>query len=140
MCTRTNTTTSKLLSAYCGYVDQAGMGDPASVSFVPTQRQISIQPQVKAHDDPVAVLSALLLWSRNLTGVTADWVRTDTDSLHITISGRLASGIRLQIYSAFPYERATHLVYLEHELVESVSLDELGFLAAELHSGTPATT
>lgn len=136
---RTESNTNKLLAAYTGYVAQHTMADPASLRFAPSELQIDVQPQVQAFTDPVAVLSALLLWSRGLTGVTAAWWRTETDHLHISIDGRLGCGVRMHLYSGFAYRHAAELVYLEPGQRETATLDELCFLAAELHTNpTPA--
>ncbi|WP_020495666.1 hypothetical protein [Sciscionella marina] len=137
MCTRTNTKTSTLMAAYAGYADSVGMPEPTSIHLRPEDLELDIHPRVQAYTDPVAVLSSLLLWTRNLHGITGTWRRTTGESLHISITGRLNSGVRVTVYDGIDYQAAAGLVYLEPEQSESVALDELSFLAAELH-GTPA--
>lgn len=136
---RTETSTNKLIGAYTGYVHRTGVGDPVMLHFEPDALRIAVQPKVAATSDPVAVLSALLLWCRGLDEVTATWWRTRDENLHISIDGRLGCGVRMHLYSGFAYRHAAELVYLEPNTEETATLDELCFLAAELHTN-PTTT
>lgn len=129
-------TTVTMTAALTGYLRAYTLPDPAAVTLYPATNEISLQPGVLAHNDPVAVLTVLLLWTRGLTTVTAHWARVregDAEYVHVSISGRLASGVRMHVYKSFPYPPVREWVLLG-SAGETVSLDELAWLVRELHT------
>lgn len=57
---------------------------------------------------------ALLAWADTLTGVTAQAWRTPSgDSVHLTVTGRLADGSPVKVYSGLPHEVQVFGPYLE---------------------------
>lgn len=130
--------TTKLVEALRGFLDTNQLPDPASVNLCLPERMLRIQPHVATYHDPVAVIGALLLWTRGLSGMTATWWRTTDDSLHISITGRLLSGVRVCVYQGVPYDTVREWVLLERDEHDSVSLDELAWLIGELHTARPA--
>jgi hypothetical protein len=56
----------------------------------------------------------LLAWADTLTGVTAQAWRTPAgDSVHLTLTGRLADGSPVKVYSGLPHEVQVFGPYLE---------------------------
>jgi hypothetical protein len=144
MCNTTKTTAptiAKLTSALHGFLTTNQLPDPAAVRLSTTTRCIDIQPAVAAFTDPVAVLSALLMWTRALSGITATWWRINDghgDRVHINVAGRLLNGIAVHVYDGIPYQPICEWLLLEPGQHESVSLDELAWLIRELHCARPA--
>ena len=57
---------------------------------------------------------ALLAWADTLTGVTAQaWRAPAGDSVHLTLTGRLADGSPVTVYSGLPHEVQVFGPYLE---------------------------
>lgn len=131
-------TTAQLASALAGFLATNALPDPATVELAVYARRIEIQPAVTAYTDPVAVLGSLLLWTRTLAAVTAQWSRTRDNFLHISIRGRLACGIQIQVYKSVPYDTVREWVLLAPGEDDAVSLDELAWLLGELHTARPA--
>jgi hypothetical protein len=121
-----------------GLLATSDLPDPASVSLHYHDHSLSIQPRVTAEHDPVAVLSSLLLWSRLLHGITADWWHTNEGNLHIGINGRTASGTCVRLYQGVPYDTVREWVLLTPDQSDTVSLDELAGLVRDLHTTRPA--
>jgi hypothetical protein len=81
---------------------------------------------------------ALLAWADTLTGVTAQAWRTPSgDSVHLTVTGRLADGSPVEVYSGLPHELHVFGPYLEPGDQQTIPLgllrewaDLLGFREA----------
>jgi hypothetical protein len=141
MSTSTNTTaraTAQLVSALQGFLAINALPDPATATLDVKTATLAIQPDVAAHQDPVAVISTLLLWTRGLSAVTARWWRPSQNDLHITIAGRLSGGVQVRVYKGLPYDTVREWVLLDGDHAEGVSLDELAWLIGQLHTTRPA--
>lgn len=124
----------KQINALRGYLASTPMlADPASVTFR-CPNEIAVQPSVVDFRDPVEIVAALLLWTRNLDLVTAEWTRTDYNDVHVEISGRLPGGVRMKVYKGFRHDACPDLVALDMGESDSVSLDELHHIAGELRA------
>ncbi|HEX3646893.1 MAG TPA: hypothetical protein VHV49_00620 [Pseudonocardiaceae bacterium] len=129
---------TNLTKSLHGLLATSGLPEPVMISLDYHDARISIQPAVNAYTDPVAVLSALLLWSRLLHGITATWRHSPEGNLHITIDGRLQSGTRVRLYQGVPFDTVREWVLLAPGQRDSVSLDELAGLIRDLHTTRPA--
>lgn len=65
------------------------------------QRDIQVQLQCL---EPAEVAATLLAWADTLTEVTAKaWRCYDGHSVHLSITGRLATSATVRVYDAIPY-------------------------------------
>jgi hypothetical protein len=103
---------------------------PAYVHLDVHSREVSVQPQPQP--DVVGTIGHLLLWAHTLVDVTATWWRTAEERLHVTVYGRTAGGLRMDVYGAAEFSDCADLVRLDRGESESVSLDELYTLACLL--------
>lgn len=122
----------KATAALWGYLaNNPHLPVPCAVSIAPRALEVSVQPQVAEYGQPVPVLVALLAWTQNLDMVTAKWW-LDGDGVFIVITGRVPSGVRFEVYKRMPVDGCSELVSLQPGQRESVSLDELHQLLAQL--------
>jgi hypothetical protein len=141
MPTTTLPTASRMINlakAAHGLLVTSGLPEPVALGLDYYANCVKIQPRVTANGDPVAVLSALLLWSRLLHDITADWAHIPAGNLHITIHGRLLSGTRVCVYKSVPFDAVREWVLLEPGQRDTPSLDELADLIRNLHTTRPA--
>jgi hypothetical protein len=133
-------TVDSLMGAYRSHVLGRTLPAPASVDIVTGAREIFVQPG--SGPNLCSVLGNLLVWAYTLVDVTAQWWHTDSDSLHITITGRTAGGTRMKVYSGATFTDSLGLVPLARGEREGVSLDELytllGLLREDQHEAEPA--
>ncbi len=119
----TQSTTDSLIGAYRSHVLGRNLPDPASVDFIPSTREILVQP--RGGLDLASRLGNLLVWAYTLSDLTASWWHTPDDALHVRVSGRTAGGTRLRVYGGGPFAQCCGLVSLDLDEKEGVSLDEL---------------
>jgi hypothetical protein len=127
------TTTSvvgSLLSAFRAHIRGRVLPAPISLSFDAKGREIAIQPEGAL--DLATQLGNVLLWAYTLSDVTAKWWRTDSDRLHISVTGRTISGARVRVYGGGHVSECLHLVALGPNETDGVSIDELYLFQSQL--------
>ena len=112
-----------LIGAYRSHVLGRNLPDPASVDFIPSTREILVQP--RGGLDLAYRLGNILVWAYTLADLTASWSRTPEDRLHVRVIGRTAGGLPMTVYGGGPFADCCGLVDLGHGEREGVSLDEL---------------
>jgi hypothetical protein len=112
-----------LIGAYRSHVLGRNLPDPASLNFMPSTREIMVQPN--GGFDLASRLGNILVWAYTLSDLTASWSRTPEDRLHVRVNGRTAGGTVLTIYGGGTFAECCGLVPLDLDEREGVSLDEL---------------
>jgi hypothetical protein len=116
-------TVDTLIGGFRAHVLGRSLPAPAYVRLDVLGREVSVQPQGGV--DLVTKLGNMLLWAHTLSEVSAEWWRTEEDRLHVTIRGRTAGGLRMEIHGGGTFDQCTGLVALGRDEHEGVSLDEL---------------
>jgi hypothetical protein len=119
----TQSTMDALIGACRSHVLGRNLPDPASLNFMPSTREIMVQPHGGL--DLPSRLSGILVWAYTLTDLTASWSHTTDDRLHVRVTGRTAGGTPVTVYGGGPFAECCGLVPLGHDEREGVSLDEL---------------
>lgn len=124
--TTTVTTTStmdSLIGGYRAHVLGRALPTPVTLSFSLHNREVAVQPDGGL--DTVRHLGNILVWAYTLTDVTARWWHTTDDRLHVSIHGRSAGGVRINVFGGCDFAACLGLVDLESGRRDGVSLDEL---------------
>jgi hypothetical protein len=129
----TTSTVDSLLGAYRSHVLGRSLPGLAALHITPGTREISIQPG--GGTDLCTHLSNVLVWAHTMAEVTAEWWHTDSGSLHVSVTGRTAGGVRMKVYGGGAFTQTLGLVPLDQGQREGVSLDELYALACLLRDG-----
>lgn len=129
----TTTTVDSLFQAYRSHVLGRSLPEPTSIQLMTGAREIAIQPGGAL--DLCSRLGAILVWAATLADVTADWWHTPEGSLHITVEGRTAGGVRIKVYGGGAFAESLGLVSLDAGHSEGATLDELYALACLLRDG-----
>ena len=116
-------TTTQALRAH---LDQFGLPQPVSVTFNLWQPEVSVQT---GGDTPAAELGRLVAWACTMQAVDTRWWHTLDGSLHVTITGRTAGGVRIKAYGGIDYAATAGLVTLPVDQSEHIRVDELEALA-----------
>ncbi|MGH3846203.1 MAG: hypothetical protein ACRDZY_11660 [Acidimicrobiales bacterium] len=90
------TTTSDLLAALCAHLAAFELPAIASIHVCLSAPQVTVQ---LADHEPSAIAQGLLAWADTVTEITAQaWRVPAGDSVHLSVTGRLASGACVLVY------------------------------------------
>ena len=96
--------------------------------------QVSVQ---LTHCDPATVAQGLLAWADTLTQVTAQaWQVPHGDSVHLSITGSMASGASVLVYGGLPTNRGGLGTDLPPGATTTVPLAALRYAATTQEAGT----
>ena len=123
------TTTVDLLAALGTHLTEFELPDIASVhlSNYTSGPPITVQLPCTA---PPPIAAALLAWADTLTHITTEaWRVPRGDSLHLSITGQLPSGVPVQVYGALPLTTLSLGAGLDPGATTTVTLATLRHLA-----------
>lgn len=123
----TESTMDALIGAYRSHLLGRALPTPVAVTLYPTYREVLVQ--TGGGFDLAQKLGNLLLWAFTLTEVTVTWTHTDCGRLHVKTTGRIGSGVLVEVFSGGEFTDCLDLVPLKAGESEGVSLDELYTLA-----------
>jgi hypothetical protein len=89
------------LRAVADHLERHELPAPVGVTIRSYGRAVTVQlHQVGLH----RVSGALLAWARTLAEVTVEaWRSPAGDSVHLTVAGRLPSGLLIEVYDGVPF-------------------------------------
>jgi hypothetical protein len=74
-----------------------------SVHVITTRDTLTVSAQLVAHHPP-QIATGLLTWADTLTNVTTEaWRVPSGDTVHLSVIGRLPSGVTIRVYGDVPF-------------------------------------
>jgi hypothetical protein len=93
------------MRAVIAHLERHNLAAPVGVTIATYGRCVSIHLQATGLVD---VSGALLVWARTLADVTVEAWRPPTgDSVHLSVAGRLPTGLLLHVDDGVPFDAAT---------------------------------